>query len=459
MKKFTFILAAILASGATSAFAEEYVTAGDGTAYSFEILSGIEGSNVTKAADGSYEVTADITISNGDSFTLDQGATIKFGNDVRVCLEGTSVMDGGEDRTTFTRTSALAAPRGIWSESAEGPFVMTNVDMIYIGLSDHSEAGATITDCTFTEANGVISSVAAINCGKTGATYVISGCKFTECTVPAVGSGANIFTNLLIEDCELYDNNTSNTNKPQLNLTVGGENPVIVRGCTITGTGRTMVGGIDIGNVLAADAPNKVYIENNTITENRYGITTVGPLYIEIRNNTLINNNHDPNPMTGGSGISLAGYNYGQNGIIAGNHIEGHLWGITLIQCDDINCGQVDNPDSPGGNVFKNNGNGGMKYDLYNNGKNTVYAQLNTWSVDEQTEELIETVISHKNDAPNLGEVIFMPAAETTGISTVEAENDAPACYYNLQGNEVNNPGKGIYIVRRGNVTTKEILR
>lgn len=459
MKKFTFIVAAILASGATSAIAEEFVTPGDGTAYSFEILSGIEGSNVTKAADGSYEVTDDITISNGDSFTLDQGATIKFGNDVRVCLEGTSVMDGGEARTTFTRTGELAAPRGIWSESAEGPFVMTHVDMVYVGLSDYSEAGATITDCTFSQANGVISSIAAINCGKTGGTYVISGCKFTECTVPAVGMGANILTNLLIEDCELFDNNSSNTNKPQLNLTVGGENPIIVRGCTITGTGRTMVGGIAVGNFTVAAGSNNVYIEDNTITENRYGITTVGPLNIEIRNNTLINNNHDPNPMSGGSGISLSGYNMGQNGIIAGNYIEGHLWGITLIQCQDINCGQVDNPDSPGGNVFKNNGNGGMKYDLYNNGPNTVYAQLNTWSVEEQTEEQIETVISHKNDDETLGEVIFMPAAQTTGISTVEAEEAAPACYYNLQGNEVTNPGKGIYIVRRGGVTTKEILR
>lgn len=458
MKKFTLIAAALLSSGATAALAEEYVTPGNGTSYSFEVLSGIAGSNVTKAADGSYEVTDDITVSNGDSFTLEQGATVKFADGVRVCLEGKSVMDGGEARTTFTRLNDDAVPRGIWSESSEGQFVMTRVDMQYVAISDHSEAGAKITDCSFSLANGKLSTVGAINCGQTGATYVISNCKFTECTVPAIGCGANIFTNLLIEDCELYDNNTDNTNKPQINITVGGDNPVIVRGCTITGTGRTMVGGIAVGNVLVGQGSNKVYIENNTITENRYGITTVGPLYIEVRNNKLVNNNHDPNPMSGGSGISLAGYNYGQSGIIAGNYIEGHLWGITLIQCDDINCGQVGNAASPGGNIFKDNGNNGMAYDLYNNGKNTVYAQLNTWSVPEQTEALIETVISHKNDDANLGEVIFMPAADTSGLDAVEA-TAAPARYFNLQGVEVATPGQGIYIVRRGNTTTKEIIR
>lgn len=48
----------------------------------------------------------------------------------------------------------------------------------------------------------------------------------------------------------------------------------------------------------------------------------------------------------------------------------------------------------------------------------------------------------------------------TTGIEAVEAENtNAPAVYYNLQGVEVANPENGIYVVRRGNKVTKEIVR
>ena len=48
----------------------------------------------------------------------------------------------------------------------------------------------------------------------------------------------------------------------------------------------------------------------------------------------------------------------------------------------------------------------------------------------------------------------------TSGISEIEAEEtDAPAEYYNLQGIKVANPENGIFIVRRGNKVTKEIIR
>ncbi len=43
----------------------------------------------------------------------------------------------------------------------------------------------------------------------------------------------------------------------------------------------------------------------------------------------------------------------------------------------------------------------------------------------------------------------------TTGIDTIEADETAEPEYYNLQGVKVNNPGPGIYIMRRGNTTVK----
>lgn len=457
MKFSTVLLCASIAALPASMHAAEYATAGNGSNYSFESLSAISGSNVTKTAPGVFEISDDLTIAEGDTFTLDKGATIKMASGVYIYLQGTSVMDGGDQRTTFTRLNDDATPAGIRATSSD-TFKVQNVDFEYIGLSDYSAKGAVITDCSFTKSNGKISSTGAITCGTSESAYVISGCSFKECAVPAVGTGANTFCDLLIENCELYDNNSDNSNKPQLNLTVGGDKPVVVRGCTITGTGRDKVGGIAVSNLLVAPGSNKVLIEKNTISDNRYGITATGPLYIEVRDNVLLNNNHDPNPMAGGSGISLAGYNYGQSGIISGNHIEGHLWGITLIQCDDINCGQVDNPDSPGGNVFKNNGNGGQAYDLYNNGINTVFAQLNTWSVPEQTEAMIETVISHKKDDPSLGEVIFMPAASNNAI-TIDA-NDTEASYFTLQGVRVAQPESGnIYVVRKGDKAFKALVK
>lgn len=48
----------------------------------------------------------------------------------------------------------------------------------------------------------------------------------------------------------------------------------------------------------------------------------------------------------------------------------------------------------------------------------------------------------------------------SAGIEAIEIDNNnAPAVYYNLQGVEVANPENGIYVVRRGNKVTKEIVR
>ena len=152
--------------------------------------------------------------------------------------------------------------------------------------------------------------------------------------------------------------------------------------------------------------------------------------------------------MNGGSGISLYDPYLQTKAIISGNHIEGSLWGVTIIGCQDVNLGCLNEGENynPGGNVFKNNGNNGELYDLYNNSTLTVYAQNNTWNVSEQTEEQIESVIFHKHDNASLGEVIFMPAANTTGIKgiTIDKKNDS---IFDLQGRKTTATQKGIYIV------------
>lgn len=51
---------------------------------------------------------------------------------------------------------------------------------------------------------------------------------------------------------------------------------------------------------------------------------------------------------------------------------------------------------------------------------------------------------------------------ETSGIFDIavdEVEANGPAVYYNLQGVQVANPENGVYIVRRGNKVTKELIR
>lgn len=422
------LLVSLLAGYTASAYAE-YVTAGDGTVYSLESLSQIEGSGVAK--DGmAFTLTDDVTVSEGDAFNVDAGATIKMASGVTLRIEGTANFEAPEDqRVLITRADETAEPKGVYVQPVVDGTTFKNIDFEYAALRSFGEAGLVVDNCTFRYANGKLNSSGALALGVSGACFTVTNCTFEYNTVPAIGGGANISCGLTIDNCKFVDNNTSNTNKPQINVTVGGDNEVKILNSTITGAERTKVGGISVGNMLSLGGTNNVLIENCTITKNRYGITGIGPMSLVIRNNTLIDNKYDTNPMNGGSGMSLSQLT---NSVVSGNYIESHLWGITLISVASANLGEVGNADSPGNNVFKDNGNDGSvydtahPYDLYNNSTATVYAQNNIWSVPEQTEEQIETVIFHQNDDSSLGQVIFMPAGDPASIEGVADDASKP---------------------------------
>ena len=241
---------------------------------------------------------------------------------------------------------------------------------------------------------------------------------------------------------------------------------IVIDHCTITGNPEhTMVGAIGISNFYSRTG-NNITISNCTIRDNRYGIGTVGSMDIVIKDNTLVDNKYEVNPMNGGSGISLYDPYQLTNAMISGNHIEGSLWGVTVIGCKNVNLGRtnvgVDDPDyNEGRNTFKDNGNNGLLYDLYNNSANTVYAQNNTWNVSHQTQEEIENVIFHKADDASLGEVIYWPAAAPAGIREVEGSEfqDSSSEFYDLRGVQHNNPQKGINIVRKNGRANLFLLR
>ena len=157
--------------------------------------------------------------------------------------------------------------------------------------------------------------------------------------------------------------------------------------------------------------------------------------------------------MNGGSGISLYDPYKTLTAKISGNTISGNLWGITVIGCADVNIGRTDVSEDAeeynrGENIFDNNGNNGVLYDLYNNSDNTVYAQNNTWGVDVQDAEHIETVIFHKFDDDKLGEVIYLPAFDKElSVSAVELYDNRDGSIYNLNGQRLTKPAKGIMIV------------
>ena len=450
MKKFYAFL--VLAAVAAGAMADDFVTDGTGNVYTFNALSQIEGIGVTLQEDGSYLVSADFTIAEGDVLQLQNNDVIKMADGVRITLDGDADF-APADTAVVTRDAEGSKPKGFWMMGENGNATLKNVTFEYVGVVfGGANSSLTANNCTFTLHNGKSSSSGALSFNASCGGNVVENCYFIENTLNAIGNGATNPVGIIIRNCLFWHNTTDNRNKPQINLTVGGDYDVLIADNEVIGGQFTLSGGIGLSNMMGLAHSGINIIENNYIADNRYGITTIGSVDAIIRNNTMIDNCYDPNPNNGGSCVSIYDSSSSANIYMEGNWMEGGLWGITVpTGAPNINLGKVEDPEAedynPGNNTFVNNGNGGELYDLFNNGTATIWAQGNTWNVAEQTEENIEQVIYHQVDDPSKGLVIFMPAkTPSTAVEEVSAAQQQDNRYYNLMGQPIENPTGGIYI-------------
>ena len=451
MKKiYSFLLMAAVAVGA---MADDFVTDGTGNVYTFNALSQIEGTGVTVQDDGSYLVSADFTIAEGDVLRLENNDVIKMADGVRITLDGDADF-APADTAVVTRDAEDSKPKGFWMMGENGNANLKNVTFEYVGVVFGGLNSSLHADnCTFTLHNGKSSSSGALSFNASCGGNIVENCYFIENTLNAIGNGASNPVGIIIRDCLFWHNTTDNRNKPQINLTCAGDYDVYITGNQVIGGQFTMSGGIGVSNMMGMGHTGKVYIEDNYITENRYGITTIGSMDAIIKNNVMIDNSYETNPNNGGSCVSIYDSSSSSNIYMEGNWMEGGLWGITVpTGAPNINLGKVEDPEAedynPGNNTFVNNGNSGVLYDLFNNGTATIWAQGNTWNVAEQTEENIEEVIYHQVDDPSKGLVIFMPAHQEgpSSVEEIEAAQQADSLYYNLMGQPVSAPAAGIYI-------------
>ncbi|MGM9829043.1 MAG: T9SS type A sorting domain-containing protein [Muribaculaceae bacterium] len=422
MKKiYSLITLVALTSVAASAY--HFVTPGNGTRYTLESLSAMPESGIVKDANIYTLVNDSLEISAGDVLQLDNNAVLRLGDKAIVMVYGHCDF-AQVDTATITRTDADATPKGFYLRE-NGTIDAKHVNFEYTQLRTAADKPITLANCTFQYADTKLNSSGAVILTGSCDGNIIENCRFIKNVSSAVGGAANCPTGVIIRNCYLYDNNTGNSNRPQLNITVGCDYDVEITGNTIIGTERTKVGAISVANMLGLAGANKALIKGNRMMKNRYGITTLGALDVKIIDNIIVDNKYDPNPMNGGSGISIYDSNNKQTCYVEGNYIEGNLWGVTIIGCGNVNLGKIEDKTAadynPGRNVFKNNGNSDVPYDLYNNSAYTIYAQGNIWSVATQDEASIETVIFHQKDDSRLGEVIFMPAQVTTGVEDVKA--------------------------------------
>lgn len=430
MKTNTGVAVLLLLASTATVQAAGYVTSGDKTAYTFEKLSHIEGSGVT--FDGSYFVDEDVEIAETDTLILDPGARVCIGPQKTVTIKGVALFDPAVP-SIITKIDGLEGSRGI---KTQGGGEFRNVTFEYAALYSVGVLPIIVENCTFqyvTKAQNKIGAVAFAGQSKGN---IIKNCLFLSNNISAIGSGGTNYCGITIENNMIYDNNTDNGNYCMMNMNVpAGNGPTVIRNNTIIGTGRPKVGGIAMTNFAGGDMSD-VSIIGNTVRNCRYGMYLSGAMNVEVRDNKLYDNRYETKPATSGEGISCEDSSGKMVAILSGNHIEGSYWGVRLIgRTGDgksgfklVSLGEPDNKEinSPGGNVFVNNGNDGTVYDyinnpcdLYNASPFTIYAQNNTWSVPEQTPEYIENVIYHKPDNDTYGEVVYQGAS--SGVESVDS--------------------------------------
>lgn len=400
LRLFSFLLTLSISS-----LVAQYSTPNTGVHWTLDDIAADSPTTVSVSGN-EYTLHENLIVEVNDSLSLNENLILKIAPGIEIEVKGFFSSDA--DEIIITAIDIENPYKGFWMydtseiyfnntliEYGGGIRVITpNFSMENSEVSNNTNSGGSSTGAAISFSNG---------------SPIIKNSTFKYNVHPALSSGANTSVSIQIENCYFEGNNTSNNNRPQINMGPSGEidSTRIVNNTIIGNRDFTMVGGISVSSLTGV--PNKFLIKGNTIRDNRYGFTSLGAVSSGvIEDNIFEDNDTETNPMNGGSGISL--YNTGMVYII-GNEIRRSLWGITIIGTAQANLGSDDAEDfNPGGNIFSENGNGGETYALFNNTPNIIKALHNCWiEGQESTAEDVEGVISHVVDDSTLGEVLFDP--------------------------------------------------
>ena len=408
---------------------------------------------------------------NGD-LIISEGETLLFG--------GSSTMEVNGN-LTITNATIGAAPGSegtakgfrMYKEGASATITGSTFNYVGINYGNGTEEGClTVTGCTFNNHNSKGGN-AVINFTSLSKGNLVQDCTFENPTLSAVASGANVACGITIKDNIINKPTTSARLYPGINMSATGPYDIVIDGNQVHGAAETTrSGGIALACLLGNPPTGTLYVTHNFVENCSYGITLTGPGEVRMINNTVLNNKYISDPDLGGSGLNITcnSANVIAKAYMQGNHIEGNVWGITVIGNVDINAGYLgdakDIEYNPGENVFINNGNtkyaNGIdpegefqRWDLYNNSPNTVYAQNNYWYVAKDSTPRV-TVFDIADD-PSKGEVIYSPWAGTTytAIDVINASNNGSTQRYNLMGQPVDSNYRGIVIEKGKKILVK----
>ena len=434
----------------------QIVTDGNGTKYTLQDLATAYPEAVTCTDPGVYHLHENLTLSANDTLFLDESLQqLVLHNELTITIQG--ALTSAERTDLLTVTSER--------ENAESASYEWRLEEGSVGLLQHilfedgkdiflTDGEFTLRNCEFT--GFAESAVRMMNCNP-----VITGCHFHDNHAAAIQSPANASSSPVITNNTLYNNVLNNTNNPQINLGTGGTDTIVITGNRIEGVASAMSGGIAISNLVGAEQVTQVLLSGNTITHNRYGYTQTGTnISAEILDNIITDNNLETDPMNGGSGISIYGYDTTCYARIRRNLIAGNLWGVTAVYRYRIDMGTNDDW---GRNVLYDNGNDGELYAFAMSQYSTldVTAIGNYWGNNDTI--FAESVILHKADQSNLGRVEYEPILPlyptVEGVSSIDyywgnpdliynwnCEIDSPYIYTESHDCDPNAPLNNIYL-------------
>ena len=451
MKRFLPILLIII--GLTFSAQAQWTSPGEGLTYTLPELVNVTGGVVTN--DGSvFTIHRDLTISQGDVLLIDDQVSRIDAPGVLITISGSLNCSITGDRVKLYGTETQKFSMRFENAS--------NCVLHKLYLSDGAGIQVVESDVTFDDVKFVYFSTdychAAIdifNCDP-----IINNCYFLLNEGAAISSPANGQSSPQITNCEL-DANVDGLNVPQINLGPGGDDTIRIIGNNIHGTWATFhTGGISVADLMGI-GDTKVLLKDNIVKDGRYGYNQQGmTISSVIEGNQFLNNNHEDNPMNGGSGISIYGTSTNNKAFLRNNTITGNLWGITAIYFHDINLGTEEDW---GRNEIRSNGNGGVTYDLYNNSSCDIMAVGNDWGV--TAEALVEDHIFHQLDDPSLGLVTFIPFIGYDFTEEVFDPQDielAKASIYTITGQRVHYTESlkpGVYVVITEKAAKKIIIK
>lgn len=403
MKKTIFLLAFIIES--ISVLNAQWVSPGNGSTYTMSELAETTDGVVTFDATN-YYIHSDLTISQNDVLKIDNGFTKIFVENALITINGSmicenanrvSIMGEPSFNMRFENASNCQIKKMYFSDGAgikliESEVVFDDVKFVYF-TTEYCHSVLDIFNCN----------------------PVIENCYFLLNEGSAISSPANGQSSPRIVNCE-FDSNVDHDNIPQINLGPGDRDTIYIVGNLIDGTYASFhTGGISIADLMGI-GETKILLKDNTIKNNRYGYNQQGyHLSSIITGNIIVDNNHEDNPMNGGSGISIYGMDNENKAVIHENIITGNLWGITAINAFEIELGT---DDCWGNNRIYNNGNSGEIYDLYNNSIYDIKAVGNDWGT--TSEQKVEDHIFHQYDNPSLGWVNYIPFIGYDAVSEVK---------------------------------------